>query len=343
MNTGVDFPSLLKRTVRGEILDAADAGDAFAAIMAGQVSETRIASFLTALAFREPSIDEILGAARAMRASMLTVDAPAGAIDVCGTGGDGHATLNVSTAVAFVVAACGVPVAKHGNRNISSRTGAADVLEALGVRIDISPHQAQECLRGVGLCFLFAPAYHPAMKHVAIVRRELGFRTIFNLLGPIANPASVRRQLVGVFSESWLEPLAKVLAQLGTEKAWIVHGRDGLDELTTSDATAVASLNDGHISRLEVNPEELGLKRVALAALKGGTPADNACAIRALFAGAPGPFRDIVLLNSAAAMIVAGRARELPEGIEQARQALDSGQAAQKLDQLAAATQRVAA
>jgi anthranilate phosphoribosyltransferase len=274
---------------------------------------------------------------------MRTVRAPVGAIDLCGTGGDGHGTLNVSTAAAFVVAACGVPVAKHGNRNMSSRTGAADVLEALGVRIDLEPRAAESCLDEVGLCFLFAQAYHPAMKHVGPVRRALGFRTLFNLLGPMSNPANVRRQLIGVFSEKWIEPVAYVLAQLGTEKAWVVHGGDGLDELTTTDITHVAVLENGKVSRHVMSPEALGLQRVDLAALKGAAPPENAAAILALLDGATGPFRDIVLLNSAAALIVAGKTDDLPDGIAQARAAIDKGNAKDVLQRLIAASQKGAA
>jgi len=226
---------------------------------------------------------------------------------------------------------------------VSSRSGAADVLEALGVRINLAPLEAERCLQRVGICFLFAPTYHPAMNHVAAVRRELGFRTIFNLLGPIANPANVRRQLIGVFSDHWLEPLARVLAHLGTEKAWIVHGRDGLDELTTTDTTHVVVLEDGKISRFDVRPESLGLNPVPLTALKGGTPEENAGAIRELLAGATGPFRDIVVLNSAAALIVAGKADDLPAGMVQAAAAIDRGHAKEVLMRLVAATERTVA
>jgi len=333
------FTALLKQLVAGETLDAEASSRAFAALMSGEVSQIRMASFLTALATREATVDEIVGAARAMRAAMHKVAAPAGAIDLCGTGGDGHGTLNVSTAAAFVVAACGVPVAKHGNRNMSSRTGTADVLEALGVKIDIDAATAERCLRVAGLSFLFAQTYHPAMKHVAPVRKELGFRTIFNLLGPISNPAGVRRQLLGIYSRHWIEPIALVLAKLGTEKAWIVHGSDGLDEMTTTGTTHVAVLENGNVTVHEIAPEDAGLPRTTLAALKGGEPVENAAALRALLDGAKGAYRDIVLLNAAAALIVAGNATELTAGVALAADAIDSGRARAALAKLIAVSQ----
>src|SRR5258706_6576692 len=279
-----DFAALLRRLAAGDYLSEGESADAFGAMMAGAVSELKMASFLTALAVRGPTVAEITGAARAMRGAMTKVDAPAGAIDVCGTGGDGAGTLNVSTAAAFVVVACGVPVAQHGHRAMSSRTGAADVLEYLGVPIINDPAAAQESLIKPGFAFLFAPAYHPAMKHVAPVRKELGFRTMFNLLGPLCNPAGVRRQLMGIFAEEWLEPVAHVVADLGAEKAWVVHGADGLDELTTTGITRVAVLQQGQVTLREVAPEDAGLKRSSLSALRVGTAEENGRAIRDLFA-----------------------------------------------------------
>ena len=339
MSESEDFLLLLKRLVADEALDADSSSRAFAALMSGEISQVRMASFLTALAMREATVDEIVGAARAMRASMHKVAAPPGAIDLCGTGGDGHGTLNVSTAAAFVVAACGVPVAKHGNRNMSSRTGTADVLEALGVKIDIDAATAERCLREAGLSFLFAQTFHPAMKCVAPVRKELGFRTIFNLLGPISNPAGVRRQLLGIYSRDWIEPIAHVLAKLGTEKAWIVHGRDGLDEMTTTATTHVAILDHGNVITREVTPEDAGLPRATLTALKGGEPAENAAALRALLEGAKGAYRDIVLLNAAAALIVADKVAELKEGVALAARAIDSGGAKAVLAKLVTVSQ----
>ena len=338
-----EFSSLLKQVANGQALDAESSAHAFGAIMSGKVSEARIAAFLTALSVREATVEEIIGAARAMRGAMRTINAPPEAIDLCGTGGDGHATLNVSTAASFVVAACGVPVAKHGNRNMSSRSGAADVLEALGVCIDLPPPAAEICLADVGLCFLFAPSYHPAMKHVASVRKQLGFRTVFNLLGPICNPAGVRRQLIGVFSLEWGEPLARVLQALGTEKAWVVHGADGLDEMTTTAATDIVVLGGGEISNRRMVPEDLGLKRSTLSDLRGGAPDENAMAIRELLNARPGPFRDIVLLNSAAALVVADKASDLRSGLELAACAVDSGKANEILRRFATTTQKLGA
>jgi anthranilate phosphoribosyltransferase len=331
-DTPDEFGAILKRAASGERLAAAEAASAFAAMMSGSVSEMRMAAFLTALAVRGPSVPEIAGAARAMRAAMTKVEAPRNAIDVCGTGGDSAGTLNVSTATAFVVAASGVPVAKHGNRAMSSRTGAADVLETLGVPINLDADSARKSLVNPGFAFLFAPSYHPAMKNVGPVRRDLGFRTVFNLLGPICNPAGVRRQLIGIYSREWLEPVAQVLADLGTEKAWIVHGSDGLDELSTTGPTRVAMLESGQITVRDIVPEDAGIPRTTLAALKGGTAEDNARAIRELLGGAKSAFRDIVLLNSAAALVVAGAASNLRDGVARATEAIDTGSAAKALE-----------
>ena len=342
MTAEADFGESLKRLVAGQMLDAAEAAAAFGAIMAGEVSQVRLAAFLTALAMRGPTVDEIVGAAQAMRAAMKTVRAPRNAIDLCGTGGDGHSTVNVSTATALVVAACGVPVAKHGNRGASSRTGTADVLETLGVKIDVPPAVAEDCLREIGFCFLFAPTYHTAMKHVAPVRKELGFRTMFNLLGPLSNPAQVKRQLLGVFAAEWVEPLAQVLKALGTQRAWVVHGSDGLDELTITGPTAVAALENGRVISRVVTPEEIGVARVSLAALKGGDTEENAAALTALLDGAKGAFRDIVLLNSAAALVVAEKASDLKSGAKLAAEAIDSGAAKDVLARLVTATQKAA-
>jgi anthranilate phosphoribosyltransferase len=327
-----DFVRLLKRMAAGEHLNAAESANAVGAMMAGEASEIHTASFLSLIALRGPGVDELTGAARAMRAAMTRVEAPGNAIDVCGTGGDDSGTLNVSTASAFVVAACGVPVAKHGNRAMSSHTGAADVLEALGIPIDNTAEVARARLLNPGFTFLFAPLYHPAMKHVAAVRKELGFRTIFNLLGPICNPASVKRQLLGIFSATWLLPVAEVLRDLGAERAWVVHGNDGLDEMSTTGPTRVAVLDRGEISLREVSPEDAGLQRATLSALKGGNAEENASAIRALFEGMRNPFRDIVLLNSGAALVVAGSARTIADGVLLAAEAIDRGRAAELLE-----------
>jgi anthranilate phosphoribosyltransferase len=329
---------LLKRVVEGGTLDADASAALFGAIMAGRVDEGSLAAFLTAQAVRGPTVDEITGAARAMRAAMKTIEAPEGAMDLCGTGGDGHGTLNISTAVSFVVAAAGVPVAKHGNRSASSRAGAADVLEKLGARIDLAPAAAEACLRQTGLCFLFAQVYHPAMKHVAPVRKALRIRTIFNLLGPLSNPARVKRQLLGVYAREWLEPLAQVLGALGGEKAWCVHGEDGLDEVSTIGLTHVAMLDGGKVATAQVLPEDAGLPHATLVEIKGGDAEENAAALLRLFEGARGAYRDIVLLNAAAAFIVAGKLGDLRTGVAIAAKALDSGAAKAKLEAFVAAT-----
>lgn len=342
MTHETDFADLLKRLVAGRTLDASEAAWAFGVIMAGEVSPVRLAAFLTAMAARTPTVEEIVGAARAMRAAMTAVRAPRNAIDLCGTGGDGHSTVNISTATSLVVAACGVPVAKHGNRGASSKTGTADVLEKLGVKIEVPPAVAEDCLREIGFCFLFAPSYHTAMKHVGPVRKELGFRTIFNLLGPLSNPAQVKRQLLGVFAAEWVEPLARVLKELGTQKAWVVYGSDGLDELTTTGPTAVAVLDNGRVISRVVTPEEIGVARISLDALKGGEVEENAAALTALLDGAPGAFRDVTLLNSAAALVVADKASDLRAGAKMAAEAIDSGAAKDVLARLVAATQKAA-
>jgi anthranilate phosphoribosyltransferase len=327
------FPTLA-RVQRGETLSEEESANAFERILSGRVHEDELADFLLTLARRPPTVAEIVGAARVMRAQMTTIAAPPGAIDVCGTGGDGKGTLNVSTAVQFVAAGCGVPVAKHGNRSATSRSGAADVLEALGIKIDLEPKRSESCLRKANTCFLFAQRHHPAMRHVAEVRKQIGVRTIFNLLGPLSNPASVRRQLIGVYSPDLLEPFAHVLEALGAEKAWIVHGADGLDELSTTGPTKVAILQDGTVSLRTVDPSEAGLERANLFELRGGAADENAAAIRRLFSGEKGPYRDIVLLNAAAALIVAGKTADLREGASLAARAIDDGRAGAALDAL---------
>ncbi|HEY8949060.1 MAG TPA: anthranilate phosphoribosyltransferase [Rhizomicrobium sp.] len=343
MSDAPEFAPLLKRLTEGQTLGADESAQAFGAIMTGQVADQDIATFLTVLAKRMPSIGEIVGGVRAMRAEMCKIQAPANAIDLCGTGGDGHNTFNISTATGFVVAACGIPVAKHGNRSASSRSGTADVLEVLGVKIDMEPHAAEICLAETNFCFLFAPHYHTAMKYVAPVRKQLGFRTIFNLLGPLSNPAQVKRQLIGVFSQDWIETLAYVLRELGSEKAWLVHGSDGLDELTTTAPTHVAVLAHGAVSRHQTTPEEIGVMRVPLCALRGGEAKDNAAALLRLLDGEHGAFRDIVLLNAAAALVVAGKVNDLKAGALMAAHAIDSGAAKQVLAHVAALSRKEAA
>jgi anthranilate phosphoribosyltransferase len=289
---------------------------------------------LMALRVRGETVDEITGAVTAMREKMLRVKAPADAIDVVGTGGDASGSYNISTCAAFIVAGAGVPVAKHGNRALSSRSGAADVLGALGVYIELEPGQVGRCIADAGIGFMFAPAHHPAMKNVGPTRVELGTRTIFNLLGPLSNPAGVKRQMVGVFSRQWLEPLALVLKNLGSEAVWVVHGSDGLDEITTSGATYVAALENGAVRSFEITPEEVGLARVKPEALRGGDAKTNAQALTEVLKGKKGAFRDVAVLNAAAGLVVAGRAKELKQAVALAEKSVDSGEADARLQRL---------
>ena len=322
-----DLKGLIAQVATGRPLSSLEAETAFGIMMSGNATPSQMGGFLMALRVRGETVEELTGAVRAMRAKMLTVEGPEGAIDTCGTGGDAKGTLNISTASSFVVAACGVPVAKHGNRALSSKSGAADVLTALGVNIEADVALMEKALKEIGTCFLMAPRHHSAMRHVGPTRVELGTRTIFNLLGPMSNPARIKRQIVGVFAPEWVEPLAKVLKSLGHEKAWVVHGADGLDELSTTGASCVAELNDGEIRTFEVTPEEAGLKRGKLEGLLGGNAEHNAAALRALLAGEASGFRDAVLLGSAGALIVADKATDLKEGVEMAADAIDSGAA----------------
>jgi anthranilate phosphoribosyltransferase len=281
-------------------------------------------------------VEEITGAVSAMRERMLRVEAPAGAMDVVGTGGDASGSWNVSTLAGLIVAACGVPVAKHGNRAASSKSGAADVLQALGVKIGQTPEVVARILAETGFAFMLAPAHHPAMRNVAPVRTELGTRTLFNLLGPLSNPAGVKCILLGVFAESWLEPIAETLRDLGTERAWVIHGSDGLDEITTTGPTHVVELAHGALRRFEIAPEEAGLARAAPEALKGGEPGENAMALRDVVSGKSGAYRDIAILNAAAALVVAGKAGTLKEGAAMAAGAIDSGKVSALLDRVIA-------
>ena len=306
----------------------------FDRIFGGELSTEELRAYLEATAERRPTVDEITGAARSMRAHMRQVTAPEGAIDLCGTGGDGHGTLNISTAVSFVVAGAGVAVAKHGNRAASSKSGAADILEALGVKIGLEPDQASEVLAKTGIVFLFAQTHHPSMKHVAPVRAQIKRRTIFNLLGPLASPARVTRQLTGVFAPEWLSPYAEAMKALGSTRALVVHGRDGMDEVTSTDVTDAASLMGGTIACLELTPEQAGLPRSTLDDLKGGNAAENAARLTALLEGEPGPYRDIVLLNSAAALVVADRAQDIMAAKDLAARSLEGGAGLAKLKEL---------
>ena len=329
--------SFIGRVAGGETLDREMAAQAFDIMMSGDATPSQIGGFLMSLRVRGETVDEITGAVTTMRAKMLRVEAPPEAIDIVGTGGDASGTYNISTASAFVVAGAGVPVAKHGNRALSSRSGAADVLMALGVNIEVGPAMIAKAIREAGVGFMFAPAHHSAMKHVGPSRVELGTRTIFNLLGPLSNPAGTRRQLVGVFSPDWVAPLAEVLRNLGAERVWVVHG-DGLDEMTTTGATMVASLADGEIETFEVTPDEVGLTRVDRSALIGGEAEENAAALTALLAGEHGPYREIVLLNAGGSLVVAGHVNTLADGIGMAAESIDSGAAKSRLDKLVAVT-----
>lgn len=333
-----DFRPLIARIAGGESLSLEEARRAFDIMMSGDATPAQMGGFLIGLAQRGESVEEITGGVMTMRAKMTAIEAPDEAIDIVGTGGDGLGTYNVSTGAALVVAACGVPVAKHGNRAASSKTGTADVLSALGVNLDADFALVQQALDEAGLCFMLAPRHHGAMRNVGPTRVELGTRTIFNILGPMSNPARVRRQLIGVFSDRWLRPMVETLKQLGSERIWVVHGSDGSDELTTTGPSRVAALEDGAIREFEITPEEAGLSRVPLEALKGGAPDENARALRALLEGAPGAFRDIVLLNAAAGLMIAGRTDNLEDGVAQASEAIDSGAALGKLEALARIT-----
>jgi anthranilate phosphoribosyltransferase len=330
--------ALIARVADGRSLGLEEARAAFEALMSGNATPAQMGGFLMALRVRGETIDEITGAAGVMRAKAAKIRAPADAIDIVGTGGDAIGTWNVSTATSLVVAACGVPVAKHGNRALSSRSGAADVLTVLGVNTDADFATIERAIAEARIGFMMAPRHHAAMRNVAGPRVELGTRTIFNLLGPLSNPALVRRQLVGVFAERWIEPLAATLGNLGSERAWVVHGSDGMDEITTTGPTAIAELRGGTVRRFSIAPEDAGLPRADIADLKGGTPAENGAAIMALLGGKPGAFRDIVLLNAAAALIVAEKVQTLAEGAQLAMQAIDSGAAMATLSQLIAIT-----
>lgn len=329
---------LMQKVATGASLTEQETREAFETMMSGIATPVQMAAFLMALRVRGETIPEITGATRLMRERMLPVEAPPDAIDIVGTGGDGHNTFNVSTAAAIVAAGAGVPVAKHGNRSVSSLSGASDVLTALGVKIDVPPMVISRSIAEAGVGFMWAPMHHPAMKHWAPARAELSIRTIFNLLGPLANPAGVKRQVVGVFNAAWTEPIAEALHNLGSVHAWVVHGSDGLDEITTTGPTRVTELKNGNIHTFEVRPSDVGLPPATLEDLKGGDATVNAAAIRQLLVGEHGPFRDIVVLNAGAALIVGGKAKDLREGAERAARAIDDGSASRALDKLVAVT-----
>ncbi|WP_203074112.1 anthranilate phosphoribosyltransferase [Falsiroseomonas ponticola] len=328
---------ILARLAQGERLAESEAEAAFGMIMAGEATPAQIAGLLMAMRVRGETVAEMTGAVRAMRARMIAVEAPPDAIDIVGTGGDAAGTLNISTAAALVVAGAGVKVAKHGNRALSSRSGAADALSALGIPVMETPlDRLPAVLAEAGMVFLMAPRHHSALRHAAGPRVELGTRTIFNLLGPLANPARVKRQMTGAFAPEWLRPMAETLARLGTERAWLVHGM-GLDELTLAGPSQVVELKDGLIREFEVSPEDAGLPRAPAESLRGGDPAENAAALLALLEGAPGPYRDVVLLNAAAGLVVAGVAPTLRDAVPLAARSIDGGAALGVLNRLRAA------
>ena len=337
-----DIRALIAHVAGGNSLSVEQAERAFDIMMAGEATPAQMGGLLMALRVRGETVDEITGGAKAMRARAETIDAPEGAIDTCGTGGDAKGTFNVSTGAAIVAAACGVPVAKHGNRALSSKSGSADVLTSLGVNIDADMALVKDSLWKANIGFLMAPRHHGAMRHVAPTRVELGTRTIFNLLGPLSNPAGAKRQLIGVFDGIWAEPMAEVLRNLGSERVWVVHGSDGTDELTITGPSDVVELRDGKLRRFGVTPEEAGLRRASLDAIKGGDGDENARTMAAVLGGASGPIRDIVLLNSAAALIVVGRVDTLRDGVAAAAEAVDSGAVRATLDELVAITNRAA-
>jgi anthranilate phosphoribosyltransferase len=329
-----DLRAAISKVAKGETLNQAEAAKAFEQIMSGGATEAQIGGLLMGMHVRGETVDEIAGAARVLRSKAVSVRAPEGAVDTCGTGGDAKGTHNISTCTAFVVAGAGVPVAKHGNKSISSRSGSADVLSELGVNLECEPKVIERCIAECGLGFMFAPAHHAAMRHVAKVRGELGIRTIFNLLGPLANPAATKYQVVGVFDENWVEPIANVLGILGVDRAWVVHGADGLDELTTTNISHVAVLDRGKVSTFRISPRNAGLPDAKPEDLVGGDATENAAHIRAVLQGNQGPLRDIVLLNAAAALLVAGKANTLRDGVALAAESIDSGKAMKVLEAL---------
>jgi anthranilate phosphoribosyltransferase len=320
--------------VQGIDLSDGEMSECMNEIMEGKATEAQIGAFLTALRVKGETVDEITAAARIMREKASHIKAPEGTLDTCGTGGDMSHTFNISTTVALVVAACGVPVAKHGNRSVSSQSGSADVLEALGINIQLEPAGVEKCLAETGFGFLFAPLFHPAMKYAIGPRREMGIRTIFNVLGPITNPAGARRQIVGVFTDRFTEPLAQVLGNLGSQDVMVVHGEDGLDEITITNGTRVSRFRDGKLETLIYSPEDFGFSRHPREAILGGARDDNAKITTDILNGEKGPKRDIVLMNSAAALVVAGKTEDLKEAVTLAAEAIDSKKSIQKLEEV---------
>ncbi|MFB9950818.1 anthranilate phosphoribosyltransferase [Rhizobium puerariae] len=330
-----ELKPLIAKVANGESLTREEAQGAFDILMSGEATPSQIGGFLMALRVRGETVAEITGAVATMRAKMLPVVAPADAVDIVGTGGDGAGTYNISTLASLIAAGAGIPVAKHGNRALSSKSGTADALSALGVNLEIGPEHIARCIREAGIGFMFASMHHAAMRHVGPSRVELGTRTIFNLLGPLSNPAGARRQLLGVFAPKWLEPIAEVLRDLGSETVWVVHG-DGLDEITTTGITQVTALENGRIRSFELTPMDFGVQPATLAELKGGDGIANAAALRAVLGGAKNAYRDIALCNAAASLVVAGKAETIADGMKLATRSLESGEAAAALDRLVA-------
>lgn len=336
----MDIKEALQRIGAGENLTGEEMRAVMNTIMSGEATPSQIGAFLIGMRVKGETVGEIAAAVSILREKMVPVEAPENAMDIVGTGGDAAETYNISTATSLVVASSGVPVAKHGNRAVSSKSGASDVLQALGIDINLTPDRIAECIREAGIGFMFAPAHHPAMKHVGPVRQELGVRTMFNLLGPQSNPAGARRYVLGVYAKEWVEPVAAALLANRAVSAWVVHGADGLDELSTTGSSFVAQIKDGNLTSFEVTPEDAGLPRASLADLKGGDPEFNARALRDLLEGEKSPYRDIVLFNAAAAFIVAGEAGDLKEGVERATEQIDSGRAKATLDKLVKVSKR---
>ena len=332
------FKPIIAKVATGSPLTQTEAEHAFGVMLSGESTLAQTGAFLMALRVRGETVDEITGAAIAMRSRMLRVNTLPDAVDIVGTGGDNSGSYNVSTLAALITAACGVPVAKHGNRAASSKSGTADVLTALGVKVGLDPVGVERCVKKANVGFMFAPTHHASMRHVAPVRFELGTRTIFNLLGPLCNPAGVKRQVLGVFSKSWVEPLAHVMKTLGSETVWVVHGSDGLDEMTTTGETYVSALENGMVRSFTITPEEFGLKRSAHDALKGGEAAYNAQALRDVVEGKRTAYRDIAVMNAAAGLIVAGRADKPKQAAELAEAAIDDGRVRKTLEALIAAS-----
>lgn len=331
---------VLGKIADGQSLSEDEAAAAFDIIMSGDATPSQIGALLMGLRLRGETVDEITGAVRVMRDKMTTISAPDNAIDIVGTGGDGSGSYNISTATAFVVAGAGVPVAKHGNKAASSKSGTADVQASLGINLEADMSLVEDAIREAGIGFLFAPRHHSAMRFVGPSRVEMGVRTIFNLLGPLSNPAGVKRQFTGVFSADWVVPMAEALGRLGCEYAWVVHGLDDMDELTTTGKSLVAELKDGRVSTFEIEPGDIGLPTATADDLKGGTPEENAAALRALLDGEAGAYRDIVVLNAAASLVVSGTVSSLAEGAEQAQKSIDSGAARAALEKMVEITNR---